>query len=287
MAGHDAQLFRRGGLRPAGLYRIFPAGAPVKMGVHRRQEPFQLIFIQRGGGPPADIDTAQRDPAPAEHGPRGLHLLEEGLDIGLDHAPPAGGVVAHKGAIAALRRAEGDADIQLYLPGEETVLRPEGVFRRPDAQAPSAGGDVIVLVQPAVQGLPVHPLPDGETDGLGGLDPRQAAPGGLVVQQGQERPVDGGFHAVGEHPLVLLPVPACGDGSRDPGRLPPGPQGDGAFRADLAPLLPSAAETAVARQGLLPVVGLVREERDEHLLDGIVPVVAQKRVIHRRCASCI
>ena len=217
----------------------------------------------------------------------GLHLLQQGLQIGLDHKAPAGHVVADEGAIAALGRAEGDAEIKLRLAGEKTVLRPDGIFRRPAAEPGPVFRNIIMRPQILLQRGRVHPLPNGQTGGLCGLDAGHAAPGGLLLQQGQQRLIYGGLHRIGQRPLIFLPVGLRRDGNRRLSLAPANAPEDLRPGAEEAVLLPGGAAAAVAGEGLHPVVGLVRQQGDQHLLNTVVPVVALQTIVHRRIASFI
>ena len=274
VGGHNPQFFLGDGLGPAGLHGIFPAGRPVKVGIHRREQRLQLLLVEGGGSAAADIDAAQGDVVFPQQLSGRLHLLQQAVHIGLHHMAPSSHIVADEGAVAALCRAEGDADIQLGLPGEQAVLGGKGVFRRADTQLAAVFGDVIVGVQPGVQFSGRKALPDGKTGRLGGLHAGHAAPGGALVQQRHQGLVDGGLDTPGQHPFIFLAVGLRGNGTAHLVKAPLFAPNNLRAGADLAIFLPGTAETALAGKFFYLVMTLIGQKGDQHLLDAVVTVVS-------------
>ena len=106
-----------------------------------------------------------------------------------------------------------------------------------------------------------------------------------MVQQRQHGPVNSRFHVVGQHPLVFLAVSLLRDGAFHHGGCMPFSPVHIRPGADAAVFLPGGADAALAGQFLHTVMGLIRQQGDEHLLDAVVPVMTPQRVLHRFSAS--
>ena len=252
----------------------------VKGGVYRAQKPLQLFFVQGGGGAAADVNAADGDARTAHHFAGRLHFTQQGLYIGGDQMAKMGHIIADKGAIAALGRTEGNADIQLRLTGQQAFFRLPGGHSGGKAQLAAGFGHVILLLQP-IQHLPgLHALVQGQAHRLGGLDAGEAAPHRLALQMGQQCLIQSGFHRVSPDALVFFGI-GLGGGT-DAGLVGGlAPQRHLRFGDEHAIFLPQQAQAVGLFPGLTEGMLFVGQQGDEHLLHAAATVVAGEIILHR------
>ena len=263
MVKDDPELLVGQRVRPPALYGEFQASGEIQMLPEGIQQPCHLALGQGGGGAAPNIEGAHMASGGAQQLPGQGDLLQKGLQIGLQQLGLFAYGPADEAAIAAPGGAEGDAYIQrkiLRLRFADGRHRGDGAVHR---QGPPGRGHVVNILQEPVRGFGGASLQQLLGGQLGGPDPCQSAPGGLLGKQLDGRQID----------TLLERAPAQPDGFLC--RLqPPGGAGSAAVPGDASgggePGFPSV-ETGAGIH-LSPF----REETEEQLLYGITVVVTGK-----------
>ena len=195
------QLFSGDGLRPSGLHGEFPGMG--QMLLNRRQQTIHLWGRQSGGSAASHIDAVQLPAVLPEALPGRFHFTTQSIQIGRDQMAPLGSAAADKGAIDAFAGAEGNADIKGPRLFRQTAFQLLGLLGAADGQLPPGWSDEKPLFQKFVCFFFLDPLGKGLAQRLGRLDAAHGAPHRRLWQKAHHRPIDGGFHRPGLHPLLL------------------------------------------------------------------------------------
>ena len=184
----DGQFFGVGAVGAAGLDGVFVQTFEGEEVPHRPHQLPQLGRREAGGGAAADVDSLQLQPGGVRLGADGLQLPAQAVDIGLDQFAVPVQVAADKAAVAAPRRAEGDADVEavgfrLRPPPEDGFLQVGDGLGHPifflRAVEPLEEEPVDGLLAPAGRPLIVD---EPDRPDAGHLAPGRAQPGPLPQQ---------------------------------------------------------------------------------------------------------
>ena len=202
-AFEHAQLFRCDGIRTARFYSIFAQMRKIKVIFERRQQPCQLMLVQRGRCAAADVDALHLLARCADKRGCLLDLAAERVQIRLDEFTGLCRGCRYERAVIAPRRTERNTDVQRNIVFTDGLVHLHRGCGRADGQRRALGRNVKVLAQLDRRLAARHAALDHAARQLGRTHAGQAAPDRSLRQKRHDCVVHGRFHQFGDGALVV------------------------------------------------------------------------------------
>ena len=286
-AFQHAQLFRRDGVRAAGLDRIFAQRRQVEAVRERSGQPFELLRGQRRRRTAADIDTLHALSGLPDERRRLAYLTAQRFEIRLDKRARLRGRRGNERAVVASRRAERDADIERNIIRADFLIQLHRGRGRADGERSSLGRNMEAAAQDLRRLAARFPPLDQTARELCRAHAGEAAPDRRLLEKRYDRVIDGRLDGCADGALARkLIQPLRQDGNASCMRLAADRHAGGRAQAAV-PLGERGYADVAVLLGLDARQRLSRQQVQQHLLRCVLHLMSFQYVFHRPLACSI
>ena len=282
-----AQLFRRDGVRAAGLDRIFAQRRQVEAVRERSGQPFELLRGQRRRRTAADVNALHALSGLPDERRRLAYLTAQRFKIRLDKRARLRGRRGNERAVVASRRAERDADIERNIVRADLLIQLHRGRGRADGERSSLGRNMEAAAQDLRRLAARFPPLDQTARELCRAHAGEAAPDRRLLEKRYDRVIDGRLDGCADGALARKLIQTLRqDGNAPCMRLAADRHAGGRAQAAVPFGERGYADVAVLL-GLDARQRLRRQQVQQHLLRCVLHLMSFQYVFHRPLACSI